>query len=545
MTCIRPTGAEWWGEPALGTAPNVPTLHSFIAVGLSAVPVLVSTFRVYCTSRGVLFVHLLITPCYHLNYLILLWISVEFTVSWRECLAMSAKRKRVVLTISQKLELCNKFENGTPVKTICADYDVGNSTVRDILKQKDKLTSYASDSDNFYVKKRKSMKRPVYEELEKALTKWISQQRYHDGATVTGPVIASKAKYFHDLLGMKGSFCASSGWLTGFKNRHGIKEKSVEEKYRDRTAEEFRDSFENLIALEELTSNQIYYVAESGLLWRRFPSSLDQDHNNKARLTLMTGNNASGDHKLKLTIISQSESSMSATHNAVNWYHNRRGSMTHKIINCWFHNHFVPEVCEYLLSKGLPPKAVLLLEDSPAHSVGNILKSEDGNISALFMPRPLGVSDSLSRCTDSVAAFTKKMYRSNLLERIIREGQDFDEFWKNYSVLDCVNDIHAVWKSCNVSTIYQPWTEILPCMKDVKFDWTVQHNGYARTVADLAKSMAGKARLDEEAIVKWFVCDLTDPGFECLSDGDIVDFAKEVDTEDAEEDVMGGKSVSQ
>lgn len=71
------------GEPALGTAPNGPTSHSFIAVGLSAVPVLVSTFRVYCTSRGVLFVRLLITPCYHLNYFTLLWISVEFTVSWR------------------------------------------------------------------------------------------------------------------------------------------------------------------------------------------------------------------------------------------------------------------------------------------------------------------------------------------------------------------------------------------------------------------------------------------------------------------------------
>lgn len=531
------------GEPAL-----LPTSHCFIAVGLSAVPVLVSTFRVpsllywsrclVCSST-----HYSIL-CLQVGFSLLFCVCVKTIVQWRECLTMSAKRKRVVLTISQKLELCNRFESGTPVKTICCDYGIGDSTVRDILKQKGKLMSYASDSDNYYVKKRKSMKKPIYEELEKAMTKWISQQRYQDGATITGPVIASKAKYFHDLLGLKGSFSASSGWLAGFKNRHGIKERgSAEETYRDRTAEEFRVSLENLTASEELSPDQIYNVAESGLLWRRLPSSMDQDHLSKARLTLMTGNNASGDHKLKLTIISQSESSISAKLNAVNWYHNRRGRTTHKIFHCWFHNHFVPEVREYLFSKGLPPKAVLLFEDSPPHSAGNVLKSEDGNISALFMPRSRGVSDSPSRCTDSVVASTKKIYRSNLLERIIREGKDFDVFWKNYSVIDCVNDIHAVWKSCDVSSIYQPWTEILPCMKDVMFDWTtVEHNGYTRTVADLAKSMAGKAGLDEEAIVKWFVCDLDVTGFEYLSDADIVDFAKKEDREDS----MGGKSsVSQ
>lgn len=465
---------------------------------------------------------------------------------------MSAKRKKVVLTISQKLELCKKFDNGRPVKSICVDYGIGDSTVRDILKQKDKLMSYASESDNFYVMKRKSMKRPIYEELEKAMTKWISQQRYFDGATITGPIIVSKAKYFFDLLGLTGSFNASSGWLTGFKNRHGIKERgSAEETNRDRTqtAEEFRLSIENLTVSEELSPNQIYNVEESGLLWRCFPSSLEsqtssQDHHNKARLTLMTGNNASGDHKLKLTIISQSEplNNTTAKHKSVNWYQNKRGWMTHKIFHCWFQNHFVPEVREYLLSKGLPPKAVLLFEDSPAHSAGNVLKSQDGNISALCMPRSLRVSDKPSQRTDSVVASTKKTYRSNLLDRIIREGQDFDVFWKNYSQLECVNDIHDVWRSLDTSSIYQPWTEMLPCMKDVKFEWTLEQ----RTADDLAKSMAGKARLDEEAIVKWFVCDSADPGFEYLSDADIVAFAKEVDRENVEEDAMDSKSsVSQ
>jgi hypothetical protein len=50
---------------------------------------------------------------------------------------------------------------------------------------------------------------------------WFNQLRAQ-GTTITGAVCAKQAKYFFEALELEGSFDASSGWLTRFKQRHGI-----------------------------------------------------------------------------------------------------------------------------------------------------------------------------------------------------------------------------------------------------------------------------------------------------------------------------------
>ena len=57
-------------------------------------------------------------------------------------------------------------------------YGIGECTVRDILKQNDKLMQFAASSDNSsLMKKRKSMKSSTFEELDAALLHWVSQVR--------------------------------------------------------------------------------------------------------------------------------------------------------------------------------------------------------------------------------------------------------------------------------------------------------------------------------------------------------------------------------
>lgn len=51
-------------------------------------------------------------------------------------MATTAKCKRVVLTIQQKLDIVPNFERGSTVKQICNQYNTGDSTVRDIVKTK-------------------------------------------------------------------------------------------------------------------------------------------------------------------------------------------------------------------------------------------------------------------------------------------------------------------------------------------------------------------------------------------------------------------------
>ena len=105
---------------------------------------------------------------------------------------------------------------------MCLNYGIGETTVRDVLKQKDKLLAFASVLDSASgMKKRKTMKKSTYKELDSALAVWLAQVR-SEGTPVSGPTIAAKVKIFFDLLGLEGNFDASSGWLHRFKKRHGL-----------------------------------------------------------------------------------------------------------------------------------------------------------------------------------------------------------------------------------------------------------------------------------------------------------------------------------
>lgn len=130
---------------------------------------------------------------------------------------MSSKRKRVVITIKQKLEAVRLVENGSLLRNVAADYGVGISTVSDWVKSKSKLLQHSSKIPN-----RKTMKPAEYEKINEALFLWFTQQRVK-GMPLSGPIIQEKAKILAEMLGEDGKdFTASSGWLDRFKNRYGI-----------------------------------------------------------------------------------------------------------------------------------------------------------------------------------------------------------------------------------------------------------------------------------------------------------------------------------
>ena len=137
---------------------------------------------------------------------------------------MSEKRKKkIVLSIKEKLQLVRKIKNGALQKQISLQYSIGESTMRGICNQKDKLMNFAFTSDNISsMKKRKTMQRQnkssTYGDFDTALLQWVRQVR-SIGTPISGP-IAAKAKQFFKMLGLEGTFDALSGWMTGFKHHH-------------------------------------------------------------------------------------------------------------------------------------------------------------------------------------------------------------------------------------------------------------------------------------------------------------------------------------
>ena len=58
---------------------------------------------------------------------------------------MSSKRKRVILNIEEKLKICEAVKNGVPKKIIMNKYELGKSTLNDILRNENKLLTFVNE----------------------------------------------------------------------------------------------------------------------------------------------------------------------------------------------------------------------------------------------------------------------------------------------------------------------------------------------------------------------------------------------------------------
>jgi len=120
-------------------------------------------------------------------------------------------------------------------------------------------------------------------------------------------------------LGLEGNFNASSEWLTRFKQRHGIRELTIQGKRLSCSVEavdKFYIEFQEFLQLENLQSDQIYNADETGLYWMCLPTqtlamskekSTPGHKSFKKRITVMCCGNASETHKMKLLVIGKAK----------------------------------------------------------------------------------------------------------------------------------------------------------------------------------------------------------------------------------------------
>ncbi len=133
---------------------------------------------------------------------------------------MSAS-KRKILTLKEKLRVVEMRDKGYLYARIASEFGIGKSTVFDIVKQKDRLTSYIAERGS-----RKKMRAADDDNLDRAVYLWFTQER-SKGNPISGPVIMEKARILHALIYPDMTVCsfkASHGWLHRFKQRHGIRQ---------------------------------------------------------------------------------------------------------------------------------------------------------------------------------------------------------------------------------------------------------------------------------------------------------------------------------
>ena len=119
--------------------------------------------------------------------------------------------KRKSLTALQKKEICLAKQN-TPIPSnaeLAIAFDIGKSTVTDILNQKEKWLEVDPESSDANKKKKRSL---IYENIDQAMAIWV-QEAINACLDLNGDILREKAKNFSVLLGIE-DFKASEGWLT-------------------------------------------------------------------------------------------------------------------------------------------------------------------------------------------------------------------------------------------------------------------------------------------------------------------------------------------
>ena len=307
--------------------------------------------------------------------------------SFLEVKKMSEKKvlKRKKFDISFKLDAISRVKNGEKQCDVCRDLGINEATLPGWLRSESAIKGTTLQLDESEGLARKRLRLANDSNLDQALYHWFVQARA-DGAPISGPVVCAKATNLDKQLnGEDSTFKASSGWLMRWKKRHGIGCNAISGDIKsadNEAAEQYPTKLHEILDEGGYTEDQVYNCDETGLMFKMLPRktlSVKRDPTKhegvkeaKDRVTILLTVNKTGDHKLKPLCIGKFKNLRAFHH--VNrkilpcvYDYSKNAWMTSLIFENWFHSEFVPAVRRHFLDKNLEPKALLLLDNCPAH----------------------------------------------------------------------------------------------------------------------------------------------------------------------------------
>ncbi|XP_050686674.1 tigger transposable element-derived protein 1-like [Eriocheir sinensis] len=232
----------------------------------------------------------------------------------------------------------------------------------------------------------------------------------------------------------------------------------------------------------------------------------------KDRLTLLLCANASGDCKIKPLLVYHSENPRPFKKNGVQksklsvmWRANKKAWTTRQFFMEWFVVS-APAVKTYLIEKNLPLKALLLMDNAPAHPPG--VEEELGKgykfIEVMFLPP--NTTPLIQPMDQNVIASFKKLYTKALFERCFEVTSETEltlrEFWKNhFNILHCLRLIDKAWGQVSVRSLQSAWKNLWPTCVTAKdfegFEPSVQESAVVEDIVSLGRAIGIEVDSDD------------------------------------------------
>ena len=133
--------------------------------------------------------------------------------------------------------------------------------------------------------------------------------------------------------------------------------------------------------------------------------------------------------------------------------------MNTSIFKEWFHSEFVPSVKKHLRDRGLPAKAILLLDNAPSHPSVDALQRQ-GHYCYVFTSQ----YNTDPANGPGVLKNLKRHYQKSLLRKLLlldEEGHSMVSFVKTINIKDAVYMSATAWDQVKYLTLAKSWLKLL------------------------------------------------------------------------------------
>lgn len=305
-------------------------------------------------------------------------------------------------------------------------------------------------------------------------------------------------------MNIKSAFNAADNWIRAWKKEFGIKnQKKVGRDF----LENERHNFETLIENENYQLCQIFKVDEIIFEYKSISENLETMSTNFKRyqnyVSVMICTNADGSLKFPIVIVGRTseEKVLEACSHPMHYVYQKSAWMTSDILKNWFQNEFVTTAGSFLKKKGLPSKALLLIEDTPCHPKAESLVQ--GDIKTFNIPQSLVRSPMEFNITDFLKIYYKKFLVQSILSAQ-KEGTNLSAFLKKFKIVNAIDLLNKAWDSVSDMSIFKCWKNTLPNqIVENKVDFENDKCILNREIHNVMNQIKEFQNLDEEIIDDW------------------------------------------
>ncbi|KAK9693139.1 DDE superfamily endonuclease [Popillia japonica] len=186
---------------------------------------------------------------------------------------------------------------------------------------------------------------------------------------------------------------------------------------------------------------------------------------------------------------------------------------------------------------------------SVLHPSDVAMSSHDGKFNVLFLPR--SVTSVLQPMDQGVIETFKRFNRKQLLQMLLLDMENGEESvlssYKKLNLKDAVYMAADAWASVKDTTLEKAWNKLCPNPGDSSENGDTepddpqdpQENDDPDEIRDIIKEAPGFEGCDKANIDDWLNCDVDDPGYQILSDEEIVQQIKDNNQKVGEEEEDG------